>query len=179
MGGIGLYKEFGKKIINNTSGYSVFELLTVAIIIAIAVAVAIPNMSGWFGNKSMLAMTRQMFTDMQRARSMAIANYRPVSIMINCPNNWYQILDTNGTVIVPPTYLPQGITFGKCSFPLSVTFNTAGINQRGFSTLNAQGAVEILSSKATASDHSNDVAIVLDPGGSMQILSYKEPGWPW
>lgn len=154
--------------------------MTVCVIIAIAAAIAVPNMTGWFGKRGIEATTRQMFTDMQRARSLAIANNRPIRILIKRPDNWYQILDTDtsSTVIVPQTNLPHGITFGQCTLPLSATFNTAGINTRGFSTLNAQGTVEILSTTATAGDHSNDMAIVIDPSGAMRIMKKNDAGWP-
>jgi len=93
--------------------------MVVVIIIAITAAIAIPNMSGWFGKKNLDSISLQMFSDFQRARSEAITRGRTVTIQINKAGGWYEIHDSTNSQIVPQTTMLKNTTIAKVDgFPL-------------------------------------------------------------
>jgi len=151
--------------INKRAGFSLIELMIVVVIIAIAGAIAIPNMSGWFGKKDLDSISLQMFSDFQRARSEAITRGRTVTIQINKAGGWYEIHDSKGNQIVQQTTMPNRITITNTTFPLSSTVNTSGISSRGFVT--QQGSVTIHS--ASAPSGNSDEKITLSLGGVVSI----------
>jgi prepilin-type N-terminal cleavage/methylation domain-containing protein len=162
----------GSKI-NKAGGITLLELMVVIVIIGILVAVAIPNMAGWFGKKDLDSVARGMFSHFQLARSQAIRDGIPVQIRINVDHDWYDVhvSDSNGAVIVPQTNMPRGIDIMSSTFPLSATANTTGFSPRGFATT-AQGEVRIRSTAAPTS--SNVRVIELTPGGTVRIQSSHE-----
>ena len=157
--------------INKTGGITLLELMVVIVIIGILVAVAIPNMTGWFGKKDLDSVARGMFSHFQLARSQAIRDGIPVQIRIDVNNSWYDVRDANGNVIVPQTNMPQGVRIASSTFPLSSTLNTTGFSPRGFATT-AQGEVRIRSTTAPTS--SNVRVLELTPGGTVRIESSHE-----
>ena len=161
----------GSKI-NNEGGITLLELMVVIVIIGILVAVAIPNMTGWFGKKDLDSVARGMFSHFQLGRSQAIRDGIPVQIRIDVNNDWYDVRDTNGNVIVPQTNMPQGVRIASSTFPLNPSNqNTTGFSPRGFATT-AQGEVRIASTAAPTS--SNVRVIELTPGGTVRIQSSHE-----
>jgi len=151
---------------NKRAGFSLIELMIVVVIIAIAAGIAIPNMSGWFGNKDLDSISLQMFSDFQRARSEAITRGRTVTIQIHTGNgSWYEIHDSTNSQIVPQTTMPGGITITNTTFPLSSTVNTSGISSRGFAT--QQGTVTIHSTSASSANSNR--TITLWAGGAVSI----------
>lgn len=136
--------------------------MVVVIIIAIAAALAIPNMSGWFGKKNLDSISLQMFSDFQRARSEAITRGRTVTIQINKAGGWYEIHDSANSQIVPQTTMPNNITIADTTF---ATVDTSGINSRGFAT--KQGSVTIHSTSAPSGNSNRTITLWL--GGVVSI----------
>ncbi|MGD0821385.1 MAG: GspH/FimT family pseudopilin [Desulfomonilia bacterium] len=159
--------------INKRAGFSLIELMVVVIIIAITAAIAIPNMSGWFGKKNLDSISLQMFSDFQRARSEAITRGRTVTIQINKAGGWYEIHDSTNSQIVPQTTMLKNTTIAKVDgFPLNASnANTSGINSRGFTTTQ-RGYVMI---NCTSASGVKNRYIVLNVGGMIQILDSA----PW
>ncbi len=153
---------------NNKAGFTLLELMVVIVIIGIAVAVAIPSMSGWFGKKDLDSISRQIFTDFQRAKNEAITTGRTIQIQVHMDPDWYRVLYTSSGAdidIVSQTNMPQGITIDSTTFPLSAIGNTTGITPRGFAT--QQGTVTIRSDNAPTANR--DRTITLTRGGVVSI----------
>ena len=164
-----MYTDSGQDYqINKRAGFSLIELMVVVIIIAITAAIAIPNMSGWFGKKTLDSISLQMFSDFQRARSEALTRDRTIKIDVHMNPDWYKVVyTTNGTDIdiVPQTNMPQGVDIQKTTFPLSVTANTTWITPQGFA--NPGGYVTIYSNNAPLANRNKTITLSL--GGAVSI----------
>jgi type IV fimbrial biogenesis protein FimT len=150
------------------AGFSLIELMMVIVIIGIAAAIALPSMSGWFGKKDLDSISRQIFTDFQRAKNEAITTGRTIQIQVHMDPDWYRVLYTSSGSdidIVPQTNMPLGITIDSATFPLSAVGNTTGITPRGFAT--QQGSVTIRSDNAPTANRDRTITLTL--GGVVSI----------
>ena len=145
--------------------------MVVIIIIAIGAAIAIPNMSGWFGKKNLDSISLQMFSDFHRARSEAITRGTTVLVQIKTgTNSWYSVQDQQGNVIIPQTSMPQGTIISGTTFPLSGTINIASLNSQGFEILPGTGnpdSVTIQDINAPSANRNKTITLSL--GGAMSI----------
>ncbi len=83
--------------ISQQNGFTLFEMLGVLAVIGIVAIFAIPNMNAWIERNRVEAVARQIYFDLQFARSKAIRNHNNVIVTFqNSGSHQYTIhVDTN------------------------------------------------------------------------------------
>ncbi len=92
------------------AAFSLLELLVVIIILAIAAAIVIPNVSSARGIEAMSA-ARLIATDLQYAQNMAITHQNPVTVAFDTGGESYSLSNTSGPLIHPMTKEAYSVPF--------------------------------------------------------------------
>ncbi|MCI5222095.1 MAG: prepilin-type N-terminal cleavage/methylation domain-containing protein [Candidatus Electrothrix sp. AR4] len=72
-----------KSNINKSSGFSFVELMVVIALVGILSAIGLPNFLAGLPEKRLKGATRNMFSDLQKARLLAVKNNEPVTFTFN------------------------------------------------------------------------------------------------
>jgi type II secretion system protein H len=105
------------------SGFTLVEMMVVIALIGIITAAVIPNFIGWRNNAKVAQAARQVYSDLQTARTTAIKNNATISVDFNVGSNNYTM---RGKVKA----LPSGVIITDADF--TTTGNVATFNNLGF-----------------------------------------------
>jgi len=83
------------EIVQRAKGFSLVELLIVLVILAIASALAAPNVTRWLESYRLQGTARQLMTDLQFARMGAISGKVECRVSFDAANNKYTIAKGN------------------------------------------------------------------------------------
>jgi len=79
-------------------GFTLVELLVVLFIVAILSAVAIPSLASWYQHFRTNTVARQLMTDLQYARMMAVSQKVPCVVTLTAATNQYTIQQNGNNV---------------------------------------------------------------------------------
>lgn len=155
-------------------GFTIMELMVVLAITAIIMAIAIPNMVSWRQSQQFSRATRQVYSDMQKARMSAISSNTFAFVQFDVANNaylaWRDVpggaagaLDPGTDVIVQQGDMPPGIIIARVTFPgATACFSPMGLGRTTGGALNS-GSV-FLQNQA-----GEQRSIVMDTAGRTKI----------
>lgn len=89
------------------SGFTLLELVLVMVIIATAMAIAAPSMTGWNRGTRLRNAAEQFLTLVRLGRSNAITQGKVYRVLMETDSGKFQLMMLNGTEYVPDTRFPQ------------------------------------------------------------------------
>lgn len=146
-------------MLNTGTGFTLLETLIVLAIMVIAMTVAIPNIMLWLSNYRLKAAARELYSNMQKAKSEALKRNCSVGITFStvtfpAQGGGYTIFLDNGDgagtadnavqdggeVTLLPVAMPLGCTLYEASFGGT---SRTGYNSRGFPLGNRTGSARL------------------------------------
>ena len=112
----------------NSSGFTVIEIIVVIVIMAIAAVCAIPLMSS-AGSTQIRSAANVVASDLEYAKSMAIAQQKEYTVIFDTSNESYEIQDPDGVIDHP---VKKGFQY-IMNFSTDSRLNRVGIDSVTFS----------------------------------------------
>lgn len=143
----------------NRSGFTLMEMMVVIAIVGIIAAAVVPNFIGWRNNAKVSQAARQIYSDLQTARTTAIKTNSTVSIDFDTGTNSYTL---NGR----ERNLPAGVVLSNVNFTASgnvATFNNLGFGRTFFDAPN-DGSVTV-----TLANGQRTSTILVETAGNIRI----------
>ncbi|WP_394707091.1 GspH/FimT family pseudopilin [uncultured Desulfobacter sp.] len=147
------------KILKTAIGFTLVETVIVLAILAIAMAIAIPNVMSWLPNYRLKAAARDLYSNMQKAKTEALKRNCSVGItfstvMFPAQGGGYTVFIDNGDgagiadnavqdggeMTLLAITMPSGCTLYTASFQGSPR---TGYNSRGFPLGNRTGSIRL------------------------------------
>ena len=143
----------------NRSGFTLVEMMVVIAIVGIIAAAVVPNFIGWRNNAKLSQAARQVYSDLQTARTTAIKTNSTVSVDFDTGANNYTL---RGKV----RGLPAGVVLSNVNFTASgnvATFNNLGFGRTFFDAQNG-GTITV-----TLAGGQRSSTIQVDTSGNIRI----------
>lgn len=146
------------KILKTETGFTLLETMIVLLIVSILVAVAIPNVLSWLSNYRLKAAARDLYSNMQKAKSEALKRNCDVGIVFStvtfpAQGGGYTVFLDNGAGIAAgnatqdageemllKVAMPSDCTLYEASFGGTPA---TGYNSRGFPLGNRTGSAKL------------------------------------
>jgi type IV fimbrial biogenesis protein FimT len=130
-------------------GFSFVELLTVLIVLAVLAALAAPSVSLWLEDYRVRAASRQLMSDLELARMMAVTQNTQYGIFFNQAGNQYWMQSQNPVTLVwsqagyarqisvvgNPAYEPGVILSFTAQGNQTIAFSPTGVAPNGITAM--------------------------------------------
>ncbi len=160
-------------ICRTARGFSLVELMISVVILAIAMAAAMPSFSQWIQNTHIRSATESLLNGIQRARAEAVTRNVTVTFTVSGDSFW-TVTDTALNQVIesrPLSEIPASITRTyspvpdpPATAPTTLTFNNLGIRDPNTDSSEPIAAIDVDSS-ALAEDDSRNLRIIIGAGG--------------
>ena len=164
----------------NEKGFTFIEIAVALGILGIISAISIPSYFSWLPRHRLQTSVRQIYDDMNMAKSRAVRTNTVAVAIFNIPNDTYTIfLDTSsplnwaydgGETVISTGTLPNGVDIINTTF----TSNTYGFNSRGMTQTPATpGDVHLTNHNGLF------LGVRVNVAGSLSIISSTDGGATW
>ena len=159
------------------SGFSLVELMISVVILAIAMAVAMPNYSIWIQNSHIRNAAESIQQGMQRARAEAVARNTNISFTLGSGALWTirQVSDNSiieqrpsNEVSSQVTFLVSPVAVSPALPPTTITFGNLGDVQANADATLTITQIDFDSSALAAAD-SRELRLTIGVGGSVRM----------
>lgn len=164
----------------NKKGFTLIEITVTLAILGIISAIAIPSYVSWLPKNRLQTSARNIYDDLNMARSRAVRTNIVAVAIFNIPNDNYTIfLDTSGNGILDggETVLSNGILAdGVDVTGTTFSFNTLGFNNRGMpaTALNGQNDDVYLTNSSGLF-----IGVRVTSAGGLSIITSTDGGTTW
>lgn len=156
------------------AGFTLLELVITVVILAIALAIAIPSFQGITNRNRLSAITNEVVAAAQLTRMEAIRRNQRV---VMCPSvngsdcsgsNWSRIVvreaEAGGDVIREFRFSGRGLSMlGSANVAVGnqISFNSSGFARAGTNAANTAGAIRICTTALDAAENARDVNVAV------------------
>jgi len=119
-----LITNFNMSSTHNCSGFTLFDLLIVVLILGIIGTVTTPHFKGIITETKLNEATTELVSGLQYAQNLAVEYQRPFGLKADVPANWFRVFDDQYKVDPNPHHGsdPPADAYGVVLNPLSKTW---------------------------------------------------------